>query len=211
MKAHRNQGATLLEIIVALAIAGILAAIAIPRLLDFLQKQLLTQATNQVYQILRSVRSLAVKNSVNYVVEFSDYTVKAAQTPVVPSNGFTYYPVRTTIATARRTAVWSKLPQGVDISYLNCASVITGGNKGVQFDSRGNVITTGMAGGGLGNCSIYLQLGNYVAGGGARPTSSLSDSVIDPSSSSDGITRAYGESLKAVIISNLIGKARVVQ
>lgn len=55
----KNSGFTLIELLVAIAVAGILAAIAAPSWLSFVQQRRLSAATDRVYQAVRAAQSEA--------------------------------------------------------------------------------------------------------------------------------------------------------
>jgi len=64
----RQSGFTLLELMVALAVAGILFAIAVPNLRTFIQNNRLTAASNDLLASLQLARTEAVKRQANVVV-----------------------------------------------------------------------------------------------------------------------------------------------
>jgi len=179
----RKDGYSLVELLVAVIISGILAAVALPQLISFLQKQQLSSSTNQLYQAMRNARALAIKNSVSYAIEFSKFDATSS-----PPNAYAVYPLRTgDWSQDRQNLSWNQFPKGLEISFSNCAA-INGGNPGIQFDYRGNINSL---------CSTYMFFND---GFSPRVTAKQSDDSI-----------ISNPSLKAVITGYLTGKFRIVQ
>lgn len=59
MKKQTTAGFTLLEMLVVVTIVGVLAAIAVPNWLGFINRQQLNTANNQIYQAMRQAQSRA--------------------------------------------------------------------------------------------------------------------------------------------------------
>jgi prepilin-type N-terminal cleavage/methylation domain-containing protein len=64
----KTNGYTLIEVLVVLFLVGILAALAIPSWLSFLQRQRIRSAASQLYWALQLAKSEAAKTSVRYGV-----------------------------------------------------------------------------------------------------------------------------------------------
>jgi len=105
-----NRGFSLAEIIVAVAVFAILAAIAIPQFVAFRPKNRLNGAARQIYSQLMWARSRAVTDNSDYVVTF-------------PTN-------QTMLITGATTRTISIQSDYVDVTLSSTASTIT-------FTSRG--------------------------------------------------------------------------
>jgi prepilin-type N-terminal cleavage/methylation domain-containing protein len=72
-----KRGFTLVEMLVAIVIFGILAALAVPQFIAFRPMNRLNGATRQVYSELMLARAKAVNENRNYVVTFpTNYTMQ---------------------------------------------------------------------------------------------------------------------------------------
>jgi type II secretion system protein H len=69
-KAVSHQGFTLVEMLIVSIIVGVMAAIAIPSWMAFLQRQQLNQMATEVSMILRKAQHLAKKNNQSYIIDF---------------------------------------------------------------------------------------------------------------------------------------------
>ena len=71
---HKNQGFTLLEILVALAITGILAALTLPNLLAWLNSNRVQEATDAIQLALEDAQRQAIRRGRNCTINFTDGT-----------------------------------------------------------------------------------------------------------------------------------------
>ncbi len=72
MKIHHSQGFTLIELMIALAVMGIIAAIALPNYQTYMAQRRLNGATRQLAMDLMRARSEAVTTGKKIIVSLSD-------------------------------------------------------------------------------------------------------------------------------------------
>lgn len=76
---HRNQsGVTLIELMIICVLIGVLAAMAVPRWLDYIPQLRTKAAVRSAVSALREARSLAISRKVDYGVYFDVYDNKFA-------------------------------------------------------------------------------------------------------------------------------------
>jgi prepilin-type N-terminal cleavage/methylation domain-containing protein len=131
---HKNQGFTLLEILVALAITGILAALTLPNLLAWLNSNRVQQATDSIQSALQDAQKQAMRRGRICTINFTNGT---------GTNPTVYSQIRASEAgclVATNTNAGSlRLPQEV-FMVTNFPNVpTTSSSPGVQFSFRGHV------------------------------------------------------------------------
>jgi len=129
---HKNQGFTLLEILVALAIAGILAALTGPNLLAWLNRNTVQEATDSIQSALRDAQRQAIRQGRICTINFTNGT---GTNPTVYSQITASEPGCLVAANANGGSL--NLPQGVFMVVRNFPTL--GGSPGVQFSFRGHV------------------------------------------------------------------------
>ncbi|MBC1192204.1 prepilin-type N-terminal cleavage/methylation domain-containing protein [Microcystis aeruginosa CS-558/01A06] len=128
---HKNQGFTLLEILVALAIAGILAALTGPNLLAWLNRNKVQEATDSIQSALRDAQRQAIRLGRICTINFTEGT---------GANPTVYEQIKANepgclVATNTNGGSLS-LPQEV---FMVTNFPIQGDSPGVQFSFRGHV------------------------------------------------------------------------
>lgn len=132
---HKNQGFTLLEILVALAIAGILAALTGPNLLAWLNSNKVQEATDSIQSALRDAQRQAIRLGRICTINFTDGT----------GTGPTVYRQITAsepgcLVATNTNAGSLSLPQEVFMVVRNFPNLPPGSSSpGVQFSFRGHV------------------------------------------------------------------------
>ncbi|NCR37972.1 MAG: prepilin-type N-terminal cleavage/methylation domain-containing protein [Microcystis aeruginosa S11-01] len=132
---HKNQGFTLLEILVALAITGILAALTLPNLLAWLNSNKVQEATDSIQSALRDAQRQAIRRGRICKINFTNGT---GTNPTVYSQ-ITASEAGCLVATNTNAGSLS-LPQEVFMVVGNFPNVpTTSSSPGVQFSFRGHV------------------------------------------------------------------------
>ncbi|NCQ87066.1 MAG: prepilin-type N-terminal cleavage/methylation domain-containing protein [Microcystis aeruginosa W13-18] len=132
---HKNQGFTLLEILVALAITGILAALTLPNLLAWLNSNKVQEATDSIQSALRDAQRQAIRRGRICTINFTNGT---GTNPTVYSQ-ITASEAGCLVATNTNAGSLS-LPQEVFMVVGNFPNVpTTSSSPGVQFSFRGHV------------------------------------------------------------------------
>ncbi|NCQ68110.1 MAG: prepilin-type N-terminal cleavage/methylation domain-containing protein [Microcystis aeruginosa L111-01] len=129
---HKNQGFTLLEILVALAITGILAALTGPNLLAWLNRNTVQEATDSIQSALQDAQKQAMRRGRICTINFTNGT---GTNPTVYSQ-ITASEAGCLVATNTNAGSLS-LPQEVFMVVSNFPTL--GSSPGVQFSFRGHV------------------------------------------------------------------------
>ncbi|HHP7234258.1 MAG TPA: GspH/FimT family pseudopilin [Desulfobacterales bacterium] len=115
----RNQaGFTLQEVMITIAIAGIVSAIAVPNYLGWMPRHRLESGTSDVVMALNAARLEAIKGNTDVTVNFD------------PSNE------RYTVVRNGTTIHQDRVPEGVDLKTVYRSMTTTVQNT-ISFNSRG--------------------------------------------------------------------------
>jgi prepilin-type N-terminal cleavage/methylation domain-containing protein len=212
-------GFTLAELLVVVAIAGIVVAVFLPSLVNQIRLQNLKQAQQSIIQGIRQARALATGNSSAYAtvtIQFFDSTDATLPNryricDTVPGTtstctGANWSPGTVTGGIAR-IAQEVAMPSGVNISKAYPVAT-----PYFSFDFRGNVrsalgtVVVGVANLSAGSDPTIgpaLTAGTTIstAVSGCPATGTLEDCIADP---------AIGANYKAVVLSTVLGKLRPI-
>ena len=132
LNVHKNQGFTLLEILIALAIAGILAALTGPNLLAWLNRNEVQQATDAIQLALEDAQRQAIRRGRSCTINFTNPT---GTSPTVYSQITASEPG--CLVATNTNASSLNLPEEIFMVVNNFP--ILGSSPGVQFSFRGHV------------------------------------------------------------------------
>ncbi|WP_286823806.1 prepilin-type N-terminal cleavage/methylation domain-containing protein [Microcystis sp. LSC13-02] len=142
---HKNQGFTLLEILIALAITGILAALTLPNLLAWLNRNKVQEATDSIQSALQDAQKQAMRRGRICTINFTNGTgtnptvysqITASEAGCLVANNDKANPLILPLPENANELSLS-LPQEVFMVVSNFPTL--GGSPGVQFSFRGHV------------------------------------------------------------------------
>ena len=131
LNVHKNQGFTLLEILVALAITGILAALTLPNLLAWLNSNKVQEATDSIQSALEDAQRQAIRLGRICTINFTNGT---GTNPTVYRQ-ITASEAGCLVATNTNASSLS-LPQEV---FMVTNFPTLGSSPGIRFSFRGHV------------------------------------------------------------------------
>ncbi len=140
----RKGGFTLIELMIVIAISGVLAVLAGPSMEAWIARMRLKSATMGVEGTITAVRKMAMSENIRYCVSFGTDAAYAGNGP-----GYNIV-VTTEVETALNTGIWSAATSPEIASWTN--STATELYKGVSLESTSGTTTalTGLDGcGGL--------------------------------------------------------------
>lgn len=136
-----NSGFTILEVIIIIVIIGIIFAIAYPSWLNFIERQRLNKAQNQLYLALQSAKSNALKEKMTWQVSFREqagvvqWAIHTAQEGVFIPPGIYWQNLDSQIQVYKQRNPKGSCETTFDQGKEKCPTI---GPWRVQFNFKGN-------------------------------------------------------------------------
>lgn len=141
-RAKNSQGLTLVELLVTLAIASIIAMTAVPSYSTFIAKERLSTTTNELYNAYRFARNEALKSASSMILEADNnnwalgWKVKDSDGNILLQNKAPHASV-TISATSLTVLGMGSLSSGVDYSVtsaagINCIRILSSGQSELE-------------------------------------------------------------------------------
>ena len=118
-----TAGYTLIEVLVVVIMAGVLAAISAPSMLGLIERQRLNSANSEIYQAMRQAQSRAKQEKVTWQVSFRE------------QSGVSQWAVH---RADTAPAAWNGLSSNIEIDDSNTTFLPQSSIWSVQFDFKGN-------------------------------------------------------------------------
>lgn len=135
-------GFTLLETIVAVAMIALVAVIALPSWLRFLDQRRVNMTQDMIYQALRRTQQEASQN------------IQPQQFSLRERDGLLEWASHPTSVSAAQVAHWTPLMEGVRLASEDNTLLKIQGIYYVRFDHQGNVANKGKMGSRLGRITV---------------------------------------------------------
>lgn len=151
LKINKNKGFTLIEILIVIAILGIISSIVLLNLSQFRNEQLLKNTTLDVVSLLSKARqdTLSSVNSTNYGVHFDSNQAVLFTGSVYSSNNVTNEPVVFSSKVNISIPSGLNIGGGSDVIFERLTGETIGGTIKLQLTSdatRQKIITVGKTG-----------------------------------------------------------------
>ncbi|MCY7272406.1 MAG: type II secretion system GspH family protein [Phormidesmis sp. CAN_BIN44] len=141
---HSIAGFTLIEVLVIIIMVGILFAIAAPSWVGFLNRQRITTARDQTFELLRSAQAEAKRTKVSRAIVFGNTADQRARVVVVPVTDNDATPATVLAGVTTSDGRWQVLGNGdIKAGAIKISGKPSQGTEtasgAIIFDTYGNV------------------------------------------------------------------------